>query len=257
MRSDGVEAAKRVREPAGADLEPGLAEDAAEGHDVARGVGQAPLRAWATSSARRLVAHDVDVLAHLQHRAERLLHDLGVDLLPAERSERVRPVDRLGDARGLRQVEPPQPAHERGRLRGEPLGHARHAQAHDLDLPLERRMPDPVEERAPLERVVQLARAVRGQDDGRALARRDRAELGDRDLEVGEHLEEERLELLVRAVDLVDQEHDRLVGVDRLQQRPPDQELGPEELVLRDSPLLRGADMEQLARVVPLVDGVG
>ena len=85
----------------------------------------------------------------------------------------------------------------------------------------------------------------------------DRSELRDRDLEVGEHLEQERLELLVRAVDLVDQEHDRLVGVDRLEQRTPDQELGAEELVLRDRPLLRRADVEQLARVVPLVDGVG
>ena len=84
----------------------------------------------------------------------------------------------------------------------------------------------------------------------------DRAELGDRDLEVGEHLEQERLELLVGAVDLVDQQHDRLVGVDRLEQRAPDQELGPEELVLGDRSFLRSADVQQLARVVPLVDGV-
>jgi hypothetical protein len=89
---------------------------------------------------------------------------------------------------------------------------------------------DPVEEAAPLERVVQLARAVRGQDHvGRA--RRDRADLRDRDLEVGEHLEQERLELLVGAVDLVDQQHDRL-ALDRLEQRPADQELRPEELLL-------------------------
>ena len=93
--------------------------------------------------------------------------------------------------------------------------------------------------------------------DGRLAARADRAELGDRDLEVGEHLEQERLELLVGAVDLVDQQHHGLVGVDRLEQRPPDQELGAEELVLGDRALLRGADVEQLARVVPLVDGVG
>ena len=86
--------------------------------------------------------------------------------------------------------------------------------------------------------------------------RTDRPELGDRDLEVREHLEQERLELLVGAVDLVDEEHDRLVGVDRLEQRPADEELGPEELLLRDRALLRGADVEELARVVPLVDGV-
>ena len=46
---------------------------------------------------------------------------------------------------------------------------------------------------------------------GRRLAR-DRPDLGDRDLEVGEDLEQERLELVVGAVDLVDQQHDRLVA---------------------------------------------
>ena len=156
----------------------------------------------------------------------------------------------------LREVEHAQAAHEGRGLGREPLGDARDAQPDDLDLPLERRVPDPVEERAPLERVVELARAVRGEDDRGLPARADRPELGDRDLEVREHLEQERLELLVRAVDLVDQEHDLLVGVDRLEQRPPDEELGPEQLVLGDRPLLRGADVQELARVVPLVDRV-
>ena len=84
----------------------------------------------------------------------------------------------------------------------------------------------------------------------------DRAELGHRDLEVREHLEQKRLELLVGAVDLVDQEHDRLARLDRLEQRPADQELGAEELRLVDRSLLGGADVQQLPRVVPLVDRV-
>ena len=109
---------------------------------------------------------------------------------------------------------------------------------------------------APLERVVELAGPVRGQHDRGHATRANRPELGNRDLEVREDLEQERLELLVRAVDLVDQEHDRLVRVDRLEQRPADQELRAEELVLGDRSLLRGADVEELARVVPLVDGV-
>src|SRR5215213_8816895 len=45
----------------------------------------------------RLVANGLDVLAVLEHRAERLLHDLRVDLLAAECGERLRPVDRLRD----------------------------------------------------------------------------------------------------------------------------------------------------------------
>ncbi len=44
------------------------------------------------------------------------------------------------------------------------------------------------------------------------------------------------------------------VGVDRLEQRTADEELGPEELLLRHRSLLRRADVEELARVVPLVD---
>ena len=63
----------------------------------------------------------------LQHRAERLLDDLGVELLLAERRQRPRPVDRLGDTRRLGQVEPAQTADERGRLRGEPVRDVRDA----------------------------------------------------------------------------------------------------------------------------------
>ena len=67
---------------------------------------------------------------------------------------------------------------------------------------------------------MQLARAVGGHDHGGALARDDRPDLGDRDLEVREQLEQERLELVVGAVELVDQQHDRLLRLDRVQQRP-------------------------------------
>ena len=104
---------------------------------------------------------------------------------------------------------------------------------------------------------MELAGAVRREDDDGAPSRADRPELGDRDLEVREHLEEERLELLVGAVDLVDEEDDRVVGLDRLEQRAPDEEVGAEELLLGDGALLGRADVEELARVVPLVDRVG
>ena len=54
----------------------------------------------------------------------------------------------------------------------------------------------------------------------------EQAELGDRDLVVGQHLEQVRLELVVGAVDLVDQQdrRDVAVVVDRPQQRPLEQE---------------------------------
>ena len=62
--------------------------------------------------------------------------------------------------------------------------------------------------------------------------RLDPAELGDRDLEVRQQLEQHRLELLVGLVDLVDQQHDRLLGGDRRHQRAREQELLAEDVVL-------------------------
>ena len=89
----------------------------------------------------------------------------------------------------------------------------------------------------------------------------DRADLGDRDLEVGQDLEQVRLELLVGAVDLVDEQdrRDAVVRLERLEERPADQEVRAEDVV-RVRPLglaagLEQADLEHLARVVPLVDG--
>jgi hypothetical protein len=60
------------------------------------------------------------------------------------------------------------------------------------------------------------------------------AELGHGDRVVGEDLEQERLELVVGAVDLVDQEHRRVVGAagDRGEQRTPHEEPLRVELVL-------------------------
>ena len=111
-------------------------------------------------------------------------------------------------------------------------------------------------EAAPLERVMQLARAVGGEDHDRTAARGDRAQLGHGDREVRQELEQERLELVIGTIDLVDQQHDRpVVGLQRLEQRPAQQEAAVEQLALVD-PALGRAQREQLARVVPVIDGV-
>ena len=54
----------------------------------------------------------------------------------------------------------------------------------------------------------------------------DRAQFGNRHLEVGQHFEQVRFERLVGAVELVDQQDRRhaVVRIDRLQQRPLQQE---------------------------------
>ena len=80
------------------------------------------------------------------------------------------------------------------------------------------------------------------------------------DLEVGQDLEHQRLGLDLDAVDLVDQEHDRLVGADRRQQRPGQQERLGEDVLLELGPGLAplvGLDAEELLLVVPLVERLG
>jgi hypothetical protein len=81
-------------------------------------------------------------------------------------------------------------------------------------------------EAAPLQRVVDLAGAVGGDDDDGRLSRADRAKLGNGDLEIGQDLEQEGLEGLVGAVEFVDQQNRRaaVAGLERLQQRAADEE---------------------------------
>ena len=92
------------------------------------------------------------------------------------------------------------------------------------------RVVDPVVEAPALEGVVQLAGAVGGQHHDRRLLGRDRADLRDRHRGVGEHLEQEGLELLVGPVQLVHQQHRPGSRAHRAQQRPLDQELRAVEL---------------------------
>ena len=79
----------------------------------------------------------------------------------------------------------------------------------------------------------------------------DGAALGNADLEIGEEFEQKRLELMVRTVDLIDQQHPLLGCLEHLQQRPRDQET----VVIDVDLVLAGmADGEQLALVVPFVE---
>ena len=105
---------------------------------------------------------------------------------------------------------------------------------------------------------MELAGAVGGQDHHRpALAAAIVPELRDRHLELGQQLEQERLELVVGAVELVDQQHHGPVVLERLQQRPADQQLAPEERARVAPGRLGGADLQQLARVVPVIERAG
>ena len=119
------------------------------------------------------------------------------------------------------------------------LADARHLGQHDRPLALEVGVVDVQEQAAALERLGQLTGVVGGQEDQRDLLGPHRAELGDRHLVVGQDLEQQRLGLDLDPVDLVDQQHHRLVGPDGLEQRAGEQELVGEDVVLELVPATR------------------
>ena len=105
-----------------------------------------------------------------------------------------------------------------------------------------------------------VARAVRRDDDDRRLVRANRAELGNGDLKIREELQQVPFELFVGAIDLVDEQHGRTLArlLDGAQQRPLDQKRLREQLARRGGAIdlacrFDHPDLEQLPRVVPFV----
>ena len=173
----------------------------------------------------------------LEDDAEGVVDRLVVEVVDLQRDQRARPVDGLRDGRRLLELELAQPADGGDELLGDlglELGHLRQ---HDLPLAGGVRVVEVQVEAAPLEGLRQLAARVGGEDDQRAAYGDDGAELGDGHLEVREHLEQQPLDLDVGLVDLVDEQHGRLLAADRGQQRPGEQELLAEDVVVRLGPL--------------------
>src|SRR4051794_30675837 len=204
--------------------------------------------------------HDVEVGAVLDDDRHRVVERLLVDVVGAEQQQRARPVDRLGDRRRLLQVELADELDDLDELARDALVELGGVQAHDRELVLELRVVQPEVQAAPLERLGELARVVGGQQHHRTRARLDPPELGDGDLEVREDLQQHGLELLVGLVDLVDEQHDRLLRGDRRHERAGEQELLAEDVVVHVLPagaLALGLDAQQLLAVVPLVERLG
>jgi hypothetical protein len=134
----------------------------------------------------------------------------------------------------------------------------------DLDLAGDVGVVEPEVEAAALEGVVHLAGAVGGEHHQRRLLRPHLADLRDRHRVLGEHLQEEGLELVVGPVDLVDEQH-RGRGLQRAQDRAGEQELGVVEGGLDGVDVqpvapgrrLQRPQVQQLAREVPVVEGLG
>src|SRR6185437_7989406 len=98
---------------------------------------------------------------------------LRVERLALEREERAAPLDGLGEARKLVQIERAQPLHERDHLPRQRLLSARNLAAQDLELAPRVGIADPLIDAAPLDRIVDLARAVGSDDDHGSPRRRD------------------------------------------------------------------------------------
>src|SRR3954471_8293479 len=206
------------------------------------------------------LCHHIEVGAVLHDDRERALEHGLVDVVGAEQDQRARPVDRFCDRGRLLQVEPAHHVDHLDELARSLLAELRRVQAHDLELALHVRVVEPEIQAAALQGLGQLTRVVRREQDERVRLRLDHAQLRDRDLEVRQHLEQHRLELLVGLVDLVDQQHDRLGLGDRLQQRAGEKELLAEDVVLHRLPAgvgSLGLDAQELLAVVPLVQRLG
>src|SRR5919202_371599 len=197
-----------------------------------------------------LAADALEVVAFLEQRAERAIRRRSVHLVAPERVEGLGPIQRLADAGRPVEVEPAQILHERAHLVGEALSDVGKPRAGDRHLALDAGMVYPVVEAAPLERLVQVTGPVGGNDHRRRLLGAHDPDLRNRHLEVREELEQEGLELVVGAVELVDQQ-DRAGLREGLEQGPAHQELLG---VQRGG--AAGPQLQQLARVVPVVEGV-
>src|SRR5215813_3668903 len=161
-------------------------------------------------------AHALEVLFVLHEHGQRRLNELGVQRLRVEDDERARPVERLRDRWRLAEVEPADLLNGGHDLARELRRDFRHLEPDDLQLLGRSGKVDEEMQAAALEAVGELPRIVRRQHHERQMPGADRSELGHRDLEVGEHFEQERFELGLGLVDLVHQQDHRRVGLDGL-----------------------------------------
>src|SRR3954468_18096011 len=182
------------------------------------------------------LGHDIEISAVLDDDRHRVAERLLVDVVGAEQQQRARPVDRLGDARRLLEVELADELDDLDELARDLLVELGRVQAHDVELVLERRVVEPEVEGAGPEGLGQLAGVVGGQQHDGMGARLDTAELGGGDLEVREDLQEHRLELLVGLVDLVAERGAGVVGGEGGHRRAGEQELLAEDDVLDVGP---------------------
>ncbi len=206
---------------------------------VASGVvGQGGVR---VGQGRQRIQRAPDVARVLHHHRDRVGENGRGDLLDAEHRQRPGPVHRLRDAGRLAQVEPAQPADDLDEVLGGRVGQPGLLAPQDLQLAFGAGIVEEQVQAAALERGGQVAGVIRGEDHARRVPGHERPDLRHRYLILGEHLEQDRLQGLVRAVHLVDQQHHGIGRTDGFEQRARGEEaLGEEGTLLLRDPLDRG-----------------
>src|SRR5437763_368064 len=183
-----------------------------------------------------LLGRLLDVGAVLEQDVQRVAGLLGSDRVCPEEHQGPGPVQRLGHRRMLLELETAKRAHDAHDLVRQMVGDLRHPGQHDRLLPVELRVVD-VQVQAPtLEGLGQLAGVVRREEHQGQLGGGHRSQLGDRDLVVGQDLEQQGLGLHLDPVDLVDEQHDRFGGADGLEQGPGEKKVLAEDVLLQLAP---------------------
>src|SRR5947207_2616727 len=150
-RAKSIAPPRSIGSPAALSSRPKRTEAASSASPETRSVASLMGTDLREVAPRRLALHPTNVLFVLEDDAQGLVDQFGAQLGLAQREERGRPVERLRDARNLREVGLAQALHEAHDLRGQSLGRVGHANPHDLDFPGQGRVVDPVVEAAPLE----------------------------------------------------------------------------------------------------------
>ena len=277
-KADLGDRAHRIDAFGGRDPDPGAPRRTKEAMQVLSHRPLYPKTFWRDALAMKVEtcgSVGLDVGLVFQEHVERVLDDLVAELGRLQQHQHARPVDGLAHRRQLLQIQRADLVDEADHLLAQRLRDAGHAAFDDALLQLLLGEADMQMQAAPLQRVAEIALAVGGQDHGRRRDRGHRAELGNGDLEIAEDFQQQRFELGIRLVDLVDQQHAAGRLLQRLQQRPRlDEFLGEEhvaeivQLVERGVQRLGAAEhfaelvlqdlrVEKLLGVFPLIERLG
>ena len=158
----------------------------------------------------QILSQSGHVFALFEQDAGRVGGHFGVDGQGIKRDQGLGPLDALGDARDsckrVFEGRLPELGHKLRHLPGQLLTGLRHLRPHDGQLALAVGVVEPVVKASALDGIVELARAVAGENGHRGHVGLDSAELGDADLVLAEVFELKGLNRLVGAIDVIDEQ---------------------------------------------------